>query len=113
MNAELDGAAVTRMFYLADVLGVIEDGLHKGTIAQEQLIGERHEDIAHFLAQLGDEPQILLKEQALSKRGGEGVFVAKELAKEPTDKRGTGLRSSLLTGVRQTASSAPQSLTMR
>lgn len=52
---------------------------------RRSIVREWHEDVAHVLAQLGDEPQSLTEEEALSERGRDVAFVAKKLTKEPAD----------------------------
>ena len=51
VHAKVDGAAVTRVLDLADVLDLVDDGLNERAFAQEQLIGETQESVAHVLAQ--------------------------------------------------------------
>ena len=55
MHAEVDGAAVARVFNLRDVLELINDRLDEGALAEQQPVGEVHESIAHVLAQFGDQ----------------------------------------------------------
>jgi len=73
VDEEIDGTAMTRVLNLRDVLEVVNDGLNEGTLAQEQLVGERHEGVAHILAQVRDEPQALREEELLSERRGDGA----------------------------------------
>jgi len=82
VDEEIDGTAMTRVLNLRDVLEVVNDGLNEGTLAQEQLVGERHEGVAHILAQVRDEPEALGEEELLSERRGEVALVGKEFAKE-------------------------------
>jgi hypothetical protein len=49
MHEEVEWAAVAGVLDLGDVLELIDDGLDKGAFAQEQLVGERQEDIAPIL----------------------------------------------------------------
>jgi len=65
VDEEVEGTAVTRVLDLGDILELIDDGLDEGAFAQEQLIGERHEDVAHVLAELGDQPEPLIEEETL------------------------------------------------
>ena len=88
MHQEVDRAAVTRVLDLADILELIDDGLDERAFAQEQLVGEIHEHIAHILAQLGDEPEALRKEELLGEWRGDVALVAKKASEEPTDQVG-------------------------
>jgi hypothetical protein len=87
MHEEIVGTTVTRMLDLARVFELINDGLNERTFAQEQLIGERKEPVAHVRAQLGDEAQPLTEKETLSEGRGDVALVTKE----PTDQAGNGL----------------------
>jgi hypothetical protein len=82
MDEEVERTAVARVLDLADILELIDDGLDEGALAQEQAIGEGHKNVAHILAQFGDEPQPVAKEQLLSKRRRDVALVPKEASKE-------------------------------
>jgi hypothetical protein len=58
---------------------------------RRSIVREWHEDIAHVLAQLGDEVQSLTEEEALSERDIEVALVAKKLTKESADQAPTRL----------------------
>jgi hypothetical protein len=113
VDEEVDGARGARVLDLADVLVLIDDGLNERALAQEQVVRERDEDVAHVLAQLGDESQLRLKEEALSERGGDGALVAKEASKELVDQAWNGLAVVAVARVSQRASNSPWSLTTR
>jgi predicted transcriptional regulator len=85
MHQEVERAAVTRMLDLTDILEVINDGLDQGPFAQEQLVGEMEQLIAHVLAQLGDQLEALIGEEALGEELRNVALVGKELTKEPAD----------------------------
>ena len=57
---------------------LVNDGLDEGAFAQQELVGEVEELIAHVLAQFGDQPQPLGEEEALDERCGDGAVVATE-----------------------------------
>ena len=54
-------------------------------------VGQRQEDVAHVLAQFGDEAQALTEEEALRERRRDVAFVAKEASKEPKNETGNEL----------------------
>jgi len=83
MHAEVDGAAVARVFNLRDVLELIENGLDEGALAQQEPVGELEELLAHVLAQFGDEAQALVEEELLSQWRRDVALVTKEPAEEP------------------------------
>jgi len=91
VDEEVEGAAVAGVLDLADVFELINDGLDESTFAQEQLVGERQEDVAHVLAQFRDEAEALLKEELLSKRRRDVALVAKEASKQTADQAWYGL----------------------
>ena len=85
MHEEIVRAAVARVLDLTDILELVEDGLDERAFAQEQLVGEGHEDVVHVLAELGDQPETLLEEELLSERGRDVAFISEEASKEPAD----------------------------
>jgi hypothetical protein len=91
MHQEVDGTAVAGGRDLTDILELIDDGLDEGAFAQEQLVGEGHEDVVHVIAQFGDQQEALLEEETLGEGLRDVAFVAKDLAKEPMDQAWNGL----------------------
>lgn len=91
MNDEVEWATVASVLDLADVLELVIDRFDDGALAQQELIAEIHEDIAHILAQLGDELDALCDEQVFDERLRNIAFVADEFAKEATDQGGNWL----------------------
>ena len=65
VDQEIGRAAMAGMFDLADILELVVDGLNDGPLAQEQLVRDLHEPIAHVLAQPGDQVHALLVDQLL------------------------------------------------
>jgi hypothetical protein len=58
VHEEVDRAAVARVLNLAHILELIDDRLDECAFAQERLVGEGYEDVAHVLAQFGDKAPI-------------------------------------------------------
>jgi len=85
VDQEIVRTAMARVLDLADVLELIEDRLDERPLAEEEAIGEGQQEVAHVLAQFGDEAQPLLQEELLSERGGDVALVAEEAPKEPVD----------------------------
>jgi hypothetical protein len=54
-------------------------------LTQQQVISEREEPVAHVLAQLGNQPQPLFKEQPLSEWSRDRARVTEQSAKEAAD----------------------------
>ena len=74
-----------------DVLELIHDRLDERALAQQELVGERHEEIvAHIIAQFGNKAQPMGEEELLGKRRGDGALITEELAKEPMNKTWNG-----------------------
>jgi len=70
---------------LADVLEVIVDRLDERALAQQELVRERQQAVAHVLAQAGDELDALVDQEPLGERLWNVALVPKELAKGPFD----------------------------
>lgn len=65
MDQEVARAAMTRVLDLADVLELIIDTLDNCPFAQQQLVGEMQEDVAHIPSQFGDELSTVGDQQVL------------------------------------------------
>lgn len=76
---------MARMLNLADVFELIIDGFNDGALAQEQLVREGEQPVAHVFAQLGDQRKTLGDEELLGQRLGEIALIAKEFAEETLD----------------------------
>src|SRR5689334_3423472 len=85
VNEEVERAAMARMLDLAAVLELIDDALDDRTLAQQEPVGDIHQDVAHILASLGDEPHAMRDEKLLHQRLGDVALVAEELAEESPD----------------------------
>ena len=85
MRQEVDEAVVAGVFDLGAVLELIMNRLDEGAFAQQEVVQELPESVAHILPQLGDEPQFLGDQEALGERRGDVAFVGTELAKEMMD----------------------------
>lgn len=70
---------MTGVFDLGDVLELVHNRLHQRSLAQQELIEQRHKPVGHVAAEFGDQVQILIK-QRLAERLREVAFVAKEFA---------------------------------
>lgn len=88
MEDEVERAAMTRVLDLADVLELVHDRFDNRPFAQEKLITQRQQPVAHILAQLGDQPQSMLHEERFGQGLRDVAFVGEELAKEATDEAG-------------------------
>jgi hypothetical protein len=113
VDEEIERAAVARVLDLADVLELVNNRLDERPLAQQEPIGELEELLAHVLAQFGDEAQSVGEEEALGERRRDGALSPKRRPNSRRTKRGTGRRSSVLPGVRHSASNSPRSLTTR
>lgn len=85
MDQEVERTAMAGMLDLADVLELVVDRLDERPLAQEQLVAQVHEDVAHVLAPLGDEPHSVLEEELFGQWLGDVALVADELAEQPPD----------------------------
>ena len=89
MDDEVERAAVAGVLDLTHILELVVDALNERALAQEQLLGEIHQDIAHVLAQFRDEAQALLQQEALGEGRRDGALIATEaateLAEEPAE----------------------------
>src|SRR5262245_38071009 len=88
MDQEIEWAAVTGMFDLANVLALIHDRLDERPLAQQEAVGEMEELIAPILAPFGAEPQSVGEQEALGERRGERALVAQEASEQATDQAG-------------------------
>ena len=75
----IDEAAVPGVLDLLDVLELIVDGFDDGTLAQQQLVGQGHEFVAHVLADCGDQLQAPIP-QHLEELLGDVASIPHELA---------------------------------
>lgn len=55
MNEEVERAAVTCVFNLADILEVIVDRLDQSSLAEQELVCQGEQPVLHVLAQLRDQ----------------------------------------------------------
>lgn len=88
MRQEIERTAVAGMLNLADVLELVIDALDDRPFAQEQLVWEGHEPVAHVLTQFGDEVEALGQQELLGQRLRDVALVAEELAEEAADESG-------------------------
>lgn len=84
MSHEIDGAAMTGVFNLRDVLELINDGFNDGALTQQQLVAQQHQLVFHVGLELGDQFDPLLA-QLLPQRSGEIALVARQLAEQALD----------------------------
>src|SRR5260221_12549687 len=63
IDQETDWTAMTGMFNLGDVLELVNNGFHDGTLAQEQFVHGGQQAIFHVFAEFGDELNTELVEQ--------------------------------------------------
>ena len=56
----VDGRSMARVFQALDLLEDVEDSLQNETGAQREFVEERHEIVAHVLADAGDQLQSIL-----------------------------------------------------
>lgn len=82
MHQEVERTAMTRVLDLANVLELVIDALDNGPFAQQQFVGQRHEPIAHILAQFGDEVKSLHDQEVFGQCLGDIAFIAEKLAKK-------------------------------
>ena len=76
------------VFNLGDVLELVNDSFHDGTLAQEQFVHEWQEAILHIFAEFGDELNGVLVEQQSRQGCAEIALVAEEFPKQtPTQGR--------------------------
>src|SRR5260221_9495905 len=73
------------MLDLADVLELVVDRLDDRALAQEQLVRESHQAVAHVLAPAGDKLDRMLDAELLGHRLRDVALVAEELATEALD----------------------------
>src|SRR5260370_42356895 len=73
------------MLDLADVLELVVDRLDDRALAQEQLVRESHQAVAHVLAPAGDKLDRMLDAELLGQRLRDVALVAEELATEALD----------------------------
>src|SRR5258708_34467345 len=73
------------MLDLADVLELVVDRLDDRALAEEQLVRESHQAVAHVLAPAGDKLDRMLDAELLGQRLRDVALVAEELATEALD----------------------------
>ena len=59
VDQEVEGTAMAGMLDLTDVLELVIDRLDQRPFAEQELVRQRHQQVAHVLAQFGNEPQTL------------------------------------------------------
>ncbi len=88
MDHEIVGTAMAGMLDLADILELIIDRFDQCPFAQEQAIGQRQKDIAHVLAQFGDEAHPVGDQELLDQGLRDVALIAEEATEQPTDQAG-------------------------
>src|SRR6185312_4428361 len=91
MHQEVERTAMASMLDLADVLELVVDRLDERPFAQQELVGQLHQHVAHILAQLRDELHALFEEEVLGQRLRDVALVAEEFAEEALDQARHGL----------------------
>ena len=90
VHEEIIRAAVAGVLNLADVLELVVDALDNRALAQQQLVGDGKESLAHVPAYLGDQPKPLCGEDLLGQCGGDVAPITKELAEQAAHQAGHG-----------------------
>jgi hypothetical protein len=98
---------------LADILELVDDSLDEGTFAQKQAICQGQKNMAHVLAQFGDEAQSLGDQELLGEGLRDVVFIAEEATEKPVNQAMHRTTVVGVPGVRQKASNSARSLTTR
>jgi len=70
---------------LADILELVDDSLDEGTFAQKQAICQGQKNMAHVLAQFGDEAQSLGDQELLGEGLRDVAFIAEEATEKPVN----------------------------
>lgn len=79
IDQKVERAAMVGVFDQKDVVELVVDGFADGTMAQQQLVGQRHQAVLHPLFEFGDELHTLF-EQLLEHKLGYIAPVAEEIA---------------------------------
>src|SRR5579863_7789540 len=79
MDDKIDRTAVVRMFFLGNILELVNDTLNDGSFAQQEFIREVQKLVLHVFAHFRDEVKTLFKEQA-HERSGNVAAISDELA---------------------------------
>ena len=99
------------MLALAHALELIVDGLDERAFAQQQLVGEIHERVAHVRAERGNQPRSVVYQEPLGEGRGDGARSADAFAEQTADQAWNG--SSVVPAVRHKANNSPRPLTTR
>ena len=90
IDHKIDGAAVSCVFNLGDILELIDNGFDQRSFAQQEFVGHRQELIFHVGSQLGNQLQVEECPQLTAELFGEVSSVGKQFTKQVSYQPGYG-----------------------
>ncbi len=90
VHHEVVDTAMARVFDLGNILQLIKDGLDEGSLAQQDLVGERQQAIFHMGFEFRDQLESEGVPQLLNQRVRHIAFVGEDLAGQVLHQGGDG-----------------------